>query len=209
MNCTRYSFKVGSLELGIVDRYRYLGLYLHEFLDFGITADYVAKAASRALGVLIAKSKALGGMPFKCFKKLYETMVLPVIHYGSAIWGHSQFSCINGVHIKACQYFLGVGKYTPNAAVQGDVGIFPPIVDQWIIIIRSWCNMVNMASHRLNRKIMVWSWQYAVNGNCKNLTWKVWGYYKKNNLSDQRFISNYVSTWESKIWFHLILAVLK
>ena len=34
VNCTRYSFKVGSLELGIVDRYRYLGLYLHEFLDF-------------------------------------------------------------------------------------------------------------------------------------------------------------------------------
>ena len=86
-------------------------------LLFRITADYVAKAASRALGILIAKSKALGEMPFKCFKKLYETMVLPVLHYGSAIWGHSQFSCINGVHNKACRYFLGVGKYTPNAAV--------------------------------------------------------------------------------------------
>ena len=80
--------------------------------------------------------------------------------------------------------------------------------------------MVNMASHRLNRKIMVWSWQYAVNGNCKNLIWKVLKYYKKNNLSDQRFISknklnkndvlsrvteiamnNYVSTWENIISF--------
>ena len=78
VNHTRYRFKVGSLELGIVDRYKYLGLYLHELLDFRITADYVAKAASRALGILIAKSKALGGMPFKCFKKLYETMFLPV-----------------------------------------------------------------------------------------------------------------------------------
>ena len=47
-----------------------------------------------------------------------------------------------------------------------------------------------MASHRLNRKIMVWSWQYAVNGNCKNLIWKVLKYYKKNGLSDQRIISN-------------------
>ena len=89
----------------------------NEFLDFRITADYVAKAANRALGILIAKSKALGGMPFKCFKKLHETMVLSVIHYGSDIWGHSQFSCINGVHSKACRYFLGVGKYTRNAAV--------------------------------------------------------------------------------------------
>ena len=109
---------------------------------------------------------------------------------GLLFGGHSQFSCINCVHNKACRYFLGVGKYTPNAAVQGDVGIFPPIVDQWINITRNWCNMVNMASHRLNRKIMVWSWQYAVNGNCKNLIWKVLKYYKKNNLSDQRFITN-------------------
>ena len=70
VNCSRYRFKVGSLELDIVDRYKYNGLYLYEFLDFKITADYVAKAASRALGILIAKSKALGGMPFKCFKKL-------------------------------------------------------------------------------------------------------------------------------------------
>ena len=78
--------------------------------------------------------------------------------------------------------------------------------------------MVNMASHRLNRKIMVWSWQYAVNGNCKNLIWKVLKYYKKNSLSDQRIISNnklnkndmlsrvteiainnYVSTWENMV----------
>ena len=178
----------------------------------------MAKAASRALGILIAKSKALGGMPFKCFKKLYETMVLPVIHYGSAIWGHSEFTCISGVHNKACQYFLGVGKYTPKAAVQGDVGIVPSIVNQWINITRNWCNMVNMASHILKRKIMVWSWQYAVNGNCKNLIWKVLKYYKKNNLSDQCIISNnklnkndvlsrvaeiamnnYVSRWENMV----------
>ena len=37
---------------------------------------------------------------------------------------------------------------------------------------------------------MVWLWQYAVNGNCKNLIWKVLKYYKKNNLNDQRIISN-------------------
>ena len=28
---------------------------------------FVAKSASRALGFLICKDKALGGMPFKCF----------------------------------------------------------------------------------------------------------------------------------------------
>ena len=71
-----------------------------------------------------------------------------------------------------------------------DVGKFPPIEEQRINITRNWCNMVNMTGHRLNRKIMVWSWQYAVNGNCNNLIWKGLKYCKKNNLSDQRIISN-------------------
>ena len=46
----------------------YLGLMLHENLDLNITARTVAQSASRALGLLIAKSKALGGMPTKCLR---------------------------------------------------------------------------------------------------------------------------------------------
>ena len=33
---------------------------------------FFAKSASRALGFLICKDKALGGMPFKCFTKCYN-----------------------------------------------------------------------------------------------------------------------------------------
>ena len=127
---------------------------------------------------------------FQEIVEFYEIMVRPVIHFGSAIWGHPQFKCTNAVHNKACRYILGLCKYTPNAAVQGDIGISLPVVDQWININRNWCKMANVASHRLNRKIMVCSWQYAVNANCKNRTWKVLKYYKMNNLSDQWIISN-------------------
>jgi hypothetical protein len=106
--------------------------------------------------LLIAKSKAYGGMPFSCFKKLYDSLVMSVINYGSAIWGHKEYSSINAVHNKACRYYLGVGKYTPNAAVQDDVGLLPPIVHQWVNIARNWCRCVNMTRIRLNRKIFVW-----------------------------------------------------
>ena len=54
-------------ELGIVDQYRYLGLVLNEYLDYKVTAINVAKAAHRALGVLISKDKNHGGMPYKVF----------------------------------------------------------------------------------------------------------------------------------------------
>jgi hypothetical protein len=183
---TNVEFTVGCNMLKGTDKYKYLGLMLSEYLDMRVTADHVAKAASRSLGLLIAKSKALGGMPFNCFKKLYESMVLSVIHYGSAIWGHTQFSSINAVHNRACRYFLGVGKYTPNAAVQGDTGLPPPWIDQWVSITRNWCRITCMNDSRLNKKIFLWSYKFAQN-NCKNLVWKILNFFRKlgaNNLSN-------------------------
>jgi hypothetical protein len=59
---TSFPFKCGT------DSYIYLGLALNEFLDYNFTAKFVAKAASRALGLIIAKFKQLGGMPFNVFK---------------------------------------------------------------------------------------------------------------------------------------------
>ena len=66
------------------------------------------KSAGRALGLLIAKSKAYCGLPISAFKKLYENKVLPVIHYGSSICGSVEHKSINAIHNKACRYFLGV-----------------------------------------------------------------------------------------------------
>jgi len=112
---------------------------------------------------------------------LYHSIVLPVIHYGSAIWGHKQYTCINAIHNKACRYYLGVGKYTANAAVQGDTGLTPPVIDQWLSITRQWCRMVNMNASRINKKFFMWSYRYSM-FNCKNSIWKTMEYYRQHNL---------------------------
>ena len=164
---------------------KYLGLVLSEHLDFRVTVDCVAKSASRALGLLIAKSKAYGGMPFKCFRKLYESIVLPVIHYGSAIWGHKEYKCINAVHNRACRYFLGVGKYTANATVQGDTGLLPPCVGQWRAITRQWCRMVE---NRLNEVIFKWAFRIG-DERCKNWIWSTITFYKSLKL-DSLVVTN-------------------
>ena len=182
MECTNVRFHCGNHELQNVSSYKYLGLLLNEFLDFKVTADHVAKSASRALGLLIAKFKAFGGMPFVSYRKLYHSLVLPIVHYGSAIWGHQQFSSINAVHNKACRYFLGVGEYTPNAAVHGDTGMTPPEIDQWVAITRQWCRLVNMSSDRLNKKIFLWANKWS-STRCKNWVWKTKNFYKNNNLN--------------------------
>ena len=88
---TNCEFHIGNLDnnqVQVVDRYRYLGIVLNEFLDFSVTARMVADAAHRAFGLLISKDKIQGGMPYKVFTKLYNALVQSIIDYGVAIWGY-------------------------------------------------------------------------------------------------------------------------
>ena len=169
---TEYVFTCCDENLRVTDRYMYLGLMLHENLDLNITARTVAQSASRALGLLIAKSKALGGMPYKVFTKLYDTVVWPVISYGAAVWGGKVFSCINAVQNRAMRFYLGTGKYTPDAAVSGDMGWQPPNVKQWKAVCAYWYRMTVMSNSRLNKRIFLWS-KAKANSSCKNWYFKV------------------------------------
>ena len=46
---------------------------------------------------------------------LQNYMIVQYIEYGASIWEYKKLSCISAI-------FLGVGKYTPNAEVTGDMG---------------------------------------------------------------------------------------
>ena len=97
-------------------------VFLEEHLDYSVTAQAVASAANRALGLLIAKCKSQGGMPFKCFTRLYEAMVQPIINYGVTVWGTKEFTCINSIQLRASRFYLGTNKFSPNASTYGDMG---------------------------------------------------------------------------------------
>jgi len=110
------------MNIELKDDYTYLGLILNEFLDLNLTAKIVAKYANRSLGLVMAKCKTIGGVSYDVYKKLFDSLVSPIIEYGAAIWGYKSYSCINAIQLRACRFFLGVGRYTPNAAVTGDIG---------------------------------------------------------------------------------------
>ena len=48
---------------------------------------------------------------FECFIKCYNSLVQPIIDYGSSVWGTNGYSCVETVQYRACSYFLGLGKY--------------------------------------------------------------------------------------------------
>ena len=106
-------------------------------------AKAVVRSASRALGLLIVKCKAHRGFQHNIYTKLFDTMVWSVINYGSSIWGTRDFSCITAVQNRAMRFYMGVGKYTPNDAIQGDMGWRPPSVKQWTCVFRHWARIMS------------------------------------------------------------------
>jgi hypothetical protein len=90
------------------------------------------------------------------------------------------YSCINAIQLWACRFFLGVGRYTPNAAVMGDMGWTPIYHTQWKIISSQWCKLVNMGQNRTNRKIFVW----ADEVNLKSKSVKNWNYVVRKHFTD-------------------------
>ena len=107
---TCFNFTFGDVDLMIKESYLYLGLVLEEHLNFNVTASFVAKSASRALGLLICKFKSIGGMPFKVYTKLYDSLVWSIVAYGAAIWGTQTFSCIDAVQNRAMRVYLDTTK---------------------------------------------------------------------------------------------------
>lgn len=164
---TNVLFRCGEDESNVVEQYKYLGLILSEHLDFAITSKAVVQSAGRALGLIIAKSKVLGGMPFECFSKLYNALVVPIFSYGAASWGTKEFSHVNAIHNRACRFYLGLGKSAPEAALQGDMGWPKPISHQWVSVSRMWCRLGKMPETRINRRFFMYCAQMA-RTRCQN-----------------------------------------
>ena len=178
---SNHDFRCGIYNLLIADKYTYLGITLNEYLDYSLTAKAVAQSASRALGLLIAKFKCMGGMPYDVFTRLYDSLVWPVISYGASIWGTKSFSCIAAVQNRAMRFFLGTGKYTPNAAVCGDMGWEPTHIKQWKSVCLYWHRMVHLDGSRINKRVFCWSDRNAGRG-CKNHNFLVKEKFKKAGL---------------------------
>ena len=58
---------------------------------------------------------------FSTFEKLYESCDIPVLDYGASVWDYKAYTEIDSVQNRAIRYFLGVHRFTPSLAINGDV----------------------------------------------------------------------------------------
>ena len=53
---------------------------------------------------------------------LFDSLVVPILLYGSEVWGIYQYKEIENIHIKCCKIMLGMIKQTYNCGEHGELG---------------------------------------------------------------------------------------
>ena len=157
-----YQFNFGSNKLQFTDKYKYLGLIFDEHMSFLHGTSMLADSASRALGGVIGKTKILRYMGHSTYTQLYQSCVCPILDYCSGVWGFRHFNKSVGVHNRAIRYFLGVHKFAPIAAVNGDMGWIPCEVRWKINVVNLWNRMLYLPEDRMASRIF--SWDISIGG---------------------------------------------
>ena len=163
---TNDEFIYNGKPLYIVDHYRYMGLELNEQLDFTHTANTLAAARSRALGGILHKYFKIHGMQFKVFKKLFDTCVIPVLNYGSELWGYKCYQKLETVLHKFLKVYLGLTITAPTAMILGDSGIYPLRIMRKVNIISMFYKLSHLPEDRLLKKVFLYDHGHSLRGTC-------------------------------------------
>ena len=136
----------------VVNCYKYSGLHFTTKLSLTQTVNELATKAKARTAQVLKCLWRLGSVHSEVFFKIYDAQILPVLMYGSEIWGYQRFDAIEKAHLFACKRLLNVGFQTPNAMMLGDLARFPIFILTAVRCIKFWLRILRLPEERLQRK---------------------------------------------------------
>jgi hypothetical protein len=141
------SFTFNGKTLDVVDKYKYLGNLFNSVIKpfgnpFREMSTYLADKALRASFATLKRSSSVGFLPPKVSFHLFDSCVLPILEYGSELWGNGkQHDIVERVHLKFLKLSLGVKSSTCTTALYGETGRFPIVLRQKVKLIKYWLRL--------------------------------------------------------------------
>jgi len=110
--------------LEVVYEYVYLGVTMNYNGSFNKAIQRLCDIANRAMFELIKKSRSLF-LDIDTILKLFDSTIVPILLYGSEVWGYSNSDLIERLHLRFCKIVLHVKKCTTSSMVYGELGRLP------------------------------------------------------------------------------------
>ena len=108
-------------KLETKSHYKYLGVVISTRLSWSPAQSTLSNQASKAINVINSVNYQCN-YSFKTSLELIDKCVLPILCYGSEIWGPDANDKIENVQVNFFKQMIGLGNKTPSIAVLGECG---------------------------------------------------------------------------------------
>ena len=129
-----------------------MGIVFNSRLTWRHIIKELAWKTRKAISIIRHAMWKLCVFEHKAFFKIFDSLVVPILFYGSEVWGYDNQRKIEQVHINFCKSFLGVGKYASNSAVLGECGRLSIATRYYIRFIKYWLKILKMDHHSFPRQ---------------------------------------------------------
>ena len=136
-NVNKPTFRLGDKEIDMVDDYTYLGVLFRKNGSMTPGIKKLKDQASRAMYSLLGKSRKLG-LDIDIQVQLFDCLIIPIVTYGSEVWGCQNFNIIEQLHLQFCKTILRVNRSTTNCMVYGELGRVPLSYNVEIKMLNFW-----------------------------------------------------------------------
>lgn len=142
-------FKFGNDNIEICDDYVYLGTRFNYNGSFLKAQSKQITQARKAAFVLIKKIQCLQ-LPLDTQCELFDQLVVPILLYGSEVWGYRVNESVERFHKWFLKYILRLKVRTPSNMVYGELGRCPLKVSIQCRLVNFWARIITGSNHKLS-----------------------------------------------------------
>ena len=145
-------FTFGNTKIDVVDDYTYLGVIFQFNGKFKKAINKQVSQARGAMFSLLTKTSKLN-LPIDIVCELFDRLVVPILLYGSEIWGFENINQIEVFYRNFLRRILGVSKYTTNCFLYGEVGKFHLESTIALRMFNFWTKIISGSENKLTFRI--------------------------------------------------------
>ena len=143
------NFTIGGEKVEIVKSYKYLGVLLSQNGSFLSARKHVVQQAKKAMYLLFTRINNLD-IPLDLQLKLFDNTVVPILTYGSEVWGYENLDRIETVHNDFLRKITRSKKSTPLYMLLGEPGRLPLRISIKARMVGYWNRLIHGKNTKLS-----------------------------------------------------------
>lgn len=132
----------GDQRIDVVNKFCYLGLVFSTSGNFRIAQHTLAEQARKAIFSLKNQTKQFYDLKPELMCMLFDRVIVPILLYGSEIWGLNNVDEIERVHVQFCKQILHLRLSTASYFVYGELGRYPLTSKLYLRVIKYWLKLM-------------------------------------------------------------------